>query len=97
MNQAVNPNDTRKPAALKLTIPFAATLTVGRALVVARAASVAIITNATVNNKKRTSIITRLPNFRLPLRKLTSNEVVSQTEATKRQDALGLPRLVGLA
>jgi len=69
-NQAVNTNDIRKAAVLRLTILLATTLTVGRVLVVARAANVAMITNATVSTKKMTSIITRLPDFELRFGKL---------------------------
>jgi hypothetical protein len=50
---------------LRLTILLATTLTVGRVLVVARAANVAMITNATLSTKKMTSIIMRLPDFEL--------------------------------
>jgi hypothetical protein len=64
-NQAVNTNDIRKAAVLRLTSLLATTLTVGRVLVVARAANVAMITNAAVSTKKMTSIITRLPDFEL--------------------------------
>ena len=55
--KTVSATVTRKAAALPLTNLLAATLTVGEALVVARAASVATITNAMVSTKKMTSII----------------------------------------
>src|SRR4029077_9276522 len=56
-NQTVSATDTRKAAALQLTSLLAITLTDGEVLVVARAASVATITNAMVSTKKMTSII----------------------------------------
>jgi hypothetical protein len=56
-NQKVSATDTRKAAALPLTTLLAITLTVGEALVVAKAAIVAAITNAMLSTKKMTSII----------------------------------------
>jgi hypothetical protein len=56
-NQTVSATVARKAAALPLTTLLAVTLTVGEALVVAKAASVATITNAMVSANKMTSII----------------------------------------
>ena len=68
---------------LRLTILLATTLTVGRVLVVARAANVAMITNATVSTKKMTSIITRLPDFELRFGK-SSHRTKSQARHNGR-------------
>ena len=51
-NQTVSAAVTAKAVALKLTSLLALTLTVGEALVVARAASVATITNVTVSIRR---------------------------------------------
>ena len=56
-NQAVSTTETRAAALLPLTVLLAMPLTVGEALVVATAASVATITNAMADIKKITSII----------------------------------------
>ena len=56
-NQTANTTDITTAAALPLTTLSAITLTVGEALVVASAASVAAITNAMAMSRKVTSII----------------------------------------
>lgn len=56
-NHAVSTTETRAAALLPFTILSAMPLTVGEALVVARAASVATVTNAMAVIKKITSII----------------------------------------
>ena len=56
-NQTANTTDIRTAAALPLTTLSAIALTVGEALVVASAASVAEITNAMAMSRKVTSII----------------------------------------
>ena len=56
-NQTANTTDIRTAAALPLTTLSAIALTVGEALVVASAASVAEITNAMAVSRKVTSII----------------------------------------
>jgi len=56
-NQAVNTTEIRAAALQPLTTLSAMPLTVREALIVATAASVATITNATANTKKIRSII----------------------------------------
>jgi hypothetical protein len=80
-NQTVSDADTKKAAALPLTTLLAVTLTVGEALVVARAASVAAITSAMVSTKKMTSNIPPLPGLGLQLQQalvITSADVQGQ-------------------
>jgi len=57
MSQAVSTTETRAAALLPFTILSAMPLTIGEALVVARAANVATVTNAMADIKKITSII----------------------------------------